>query len=340
MTRRTQTLIVGVIVLLGLVIGGSQLPVQYAALGPGPTYNTLGSGAGQQIITISGRRANGTTGHLNMTTVSEYDRLDLLSAIRGWLSSDQAVVPREVLIPPDKTTKQVQQEAAQQFTTSQDSATSAALSYLGYPQKIVVSGVMDDSAAKGVLSSGDTVDSVNGKPAGTLNALTGTLTKITPGTVLTVGYTHKNKADSGRLRTVKATGRGGAAFGIQVVYEPKAPFDVTIRLSDVGGPSAGLMFALGIIAKVGKKNLTHGRFIAGTGEIAATGQVKEIGGIQLKMIAARRAGAVVFLVPAGNCSEAEARHPSGLRLVKVSTVQGAVAALTDIQAGKATPSCS
>ena len=100
-----------------------------------------------------------------------------------------------------------------------------------------------------------------------------------------------------------------------------------------------MMFALGIIDKISAMNLTGGKFIAGTGEISANGAVSPIGGIQQKMIGARDAGATVFLAPAGNCSDTRGAVPAGLRVVKVSTLSGAVSALQNLKAGKPVPSC-
>jgi PDZ domain-containing protein len=99
------------------------------------------------------------------------------------------------------------------------------------------------------------------------------------------------------------------------------------------------MFALGIIDKLTPMNLTGGKFIAGTGEITASGQVQPIGGIQQKMVGARSAGATIFLTPAGNCSDTTGAVPAGLRLVKVSTLSQAIADLEAIKAGKSVPSC-
>jgi PDZ domain-containing protein len=109
--------------------------------------------------------------------------------------------------------------------------------------------------------------------------------------------------------------------------------------NQIGGPSAGMMFALGIMDKVGSVDLTHGQFIAGTGTIDASGAVGAIGGIQLKMIAARRAGATVFLAPAGNCADVRGDIPKGLDVVKVDTLHHAVQYLEDLHAGKTVPHC-
>lgn len=336
MTKRTRTLIVGVILLIGLGVGGWQLPVPYAAMGPGPTFNTLGTGErGEKVITFEGRRPHRTTGHLNMTTVSELDNLDLLTAIRGWLSSSETVVPRSLLFPPNKSQKQVQHEQQQQFTSSQDSATNAALSYLGYPKRVVVSELDKGSSAARVLQIGDTITTLGGRPVRTLDAYHKALTKVPAGGELSVGYVRDGKPGTARV----AAGKDPVNLGFDVVYEPRAPFTVSINLPNIGGPSAGLMFALGIITKAGGQNLTGGKFIAGTGTITNAGDVGPIGGITLKMLAARRAGATIFLVPAGNCSEARGGDPAGLRIVKVSTLDGAINALRSLRTGGSVPTC-
>ena len=117
------------------------------------------------------------------------------------------------------------------------------------------------------------------------------------------------------------------------------PFNIKIRVGDIGGPSAGLMFALGIVDKLTPGNLTGGRFVAGTGEISADGSVSAIGGIQQKMAGARQAGATLFLTPAANCPDTAGAVPAGMRLVKVRNLAGAVSALHALAAGRSVPSC-
>ncbi|PBC98637.1 PDZ domain-containing protein [Streptomyces sp. OV198] len=119
---------------------------------------------------------------------------------------------------------------------------------------------------------------------------------------------------------------------------------VTLKLADVGGPSAGLLFTLGIIDKLDGDgsggDLTGGRTVAGTGTIDADGKVGAVGGVALKTQAARRDGATVFLVPKAECSDAKSELPKGLRLVPVTTLKGAVDALVSLEKGKGSvPSC-
>ncbi len=113
--------------------------------------------------------------------------------------------------------------------------------------------------------------------------------------------------------------------------------DVTLKLADVGGPSAGLLFSLGIVDKLDGDgsggDLTGGRVVAGTGTIDAEGRVGAVGGVPLKTQAAKRDGATVFLVPRDECAEAKAELPQGLRLVPVTTLEGAVDALVALEKG-------
>src|SRR6202035_1768434 len=118
------------------------------------------------------------------------------------------------------------------------------------------------------------------------------------------------------------------------------PFAIKIDVGNIGGPSAGLMFALGIVDKLTPGgDLAGGRFIAGTGEISADGTVSPIGGIQQKMAGARNAGATVFLSPAANCPDPAGAEAAGMRLVKVSTLRDALQDLAALKAGRPVPSC-
>lgn len=118
---------------------------------------------------------------------------------------------------------------------------------------------------------------------------------------------------------------------------------VALHLADVGGPSAGLMFTLGIIDKISGNgrggDLTGGRTIAGTGTITAGGTVGAVGGVPFKTRAARRDGATVFLVPRGECRDAEVGLPAGMRLIPVTTLDGALSALDSLSAGRTVPAC-
>ncbi len=335
MRRRGATLLAGTIMLAALVALAWQVEVPYVELGPGPTYDTLGKDNGHDLIEISGAPTSTSTGQLRLVTVGVQDEITLMEALRGWASGDEAVVPREVIFPPDQTTQQVNQQNQEDFQASQESATTAALRELGYPVQVTVTKVVDGAPALGHLLAGDVVTSVDGTQVTSAGSLTGLIRAKPAGTALAVGYTRAGVAGTTTITSAKDDA-GNPRIGIQIEQKQPSPLTIKISLNDVGGPSAGLMFALGIIDKVQPADLTGGLHIAGTGTIDDDGNVGPIGGIGEKLRGAKRDTATVFLVPAANCTEAVASAVPGLRLVKVGTLAEALAALSTLR-DKGTP---
>lgn len=346
MSRRTLTLLLSSVLALGLVLVVAVARVPYVALAPGPTFNTLGADEkGKPVISVSGRATYDDSGHLNMTTISVVTPLTLAQALRGWFRHDYAVVPRDVIYPPDQTADQVQKQDAADFKTSQQSATTAALRYLGVKGTVhvLVQKVQKSAPATGLVQAGDEILAVDGKPvvdAKTLRALIGTRQ---PGQPVQLRLKRAGRSVDVTVGTAKTTDKDGTVrpvIGVETTERTDYPVQVTISLGDIGGPSAGLMFALGIIDKLEPGSLTDGRFIAGTGTIDDDGVVGPIGGIQQKLIGAKRRGATVFLVPATNCSEALSSPPHGLKLVKVANLEGALSELHNLQTGAPTTPCT
>jgi PDZ domain-containing protein len=339
--RRTWTLLTSVVLVVAFGLAGAFVQVPYVALGPGPTYDTLGADGGTPVIRIDGHQTFPTSGHLNMTTVSVTDQISLFGALGLWASGHYALSPRDLYFPPNKTEQQVQQENTQEFTDSETSAESAALHYLGYPMKVVAGQIVRGSPADGVLATGDRLLAANGHPVTDPPSLQAALANTRPGDRVEIGFQHGN--DPERTAIVQLVrhpqGQLQGFLGVAAVERPDVNFHVSISLADVGGPSAGLMFALGIVDKLTPGDLDGGRFVAGTGEIDGQGKVLPIGGIQFKMAAARQAGATTFLVPSDNCTEAKAQVPDGLQLVRVASLDDAVKALDAMHAGKVPASC-
>lgn len=345
-TRRVRTLLVAGALFLVLLVLAMTLSVPYVVLSPGPTYNTLSTytaqGQTEPIIGIDGRPTNKTTGNLNLTTVSySTNKLTVFDALSAWLQGDEVVVPRSSLFPPGKSTQDVDKQNTAEFAESQDAAVAAAGCELGYPSKFGVLTVLSDGAAHGKLQPGDLIDTLAGQRVNSEASLLAVLRKQTPGKTVIAGVTRTGKPLDVTVTLGKPLqGRTGASLGIEAGSVCQMPFTVDLGLGNqIGGPSAGMMFALGIIAKVGPNDLTDGRFIAGTGTIQNTGKVGVIGGIQLKMIAARNAGATVFLAPAANCNDVRGAIPDGLNVVKVSTLHDAVRDLEATEKHEPVPHC-
>jgi PDZ domain-containing protein len=333
-----------VVLLVGILAGTVRVPL--VALGPGPTFDTLGAVDGKPVVNVTGRPTYPTTGHLNMTTVAVTDGLTAVTALQFWGDPDHEVVPRSVVYPAGKTDQQVDQENTRQFTDSENDAEVAALTFLKQPVKVVVGDLSPDAPARGVLRTGDQLLSVKGTQITSPAQVTQILTTTRPGEHVPVSYLRGGGPATDGTVTVGArppvSGRpdGPQGFlGITPEGRPADPGQIVISLGDIGGPSAGLAFSLAVIDKLTPGDLTGGRFVAGTGEITQTGAVGPIGGIALKMIAARRAGATVFLVPAANCEEAAQDPPAGLRLIRVGTVTDAVNGLTALNEGRVPTGC-
>ncbi len=330
---------VGVVLLVVFGVLGAAVPVPYVAQVPGPTFDTLGDVDGKPIISVEGRDRNQTDGELVLTTVGvSRAGLSLVEAVQGWFDSEVSVVPEETVYPPGRSEQETRDANRQAFLTSEEAAEAAALAELGYPVKVVVRGLSDDSPAEGQLQEGDAIESVAGRPTPDLATLDAVLASIPGGTTVPVAYTRLGQPGTAMV-TTRAADDEGSLLGVLVQAQPAAPFDVDIAVGDVGGPSAGLMLSLGILDLVGDTDLTGGATVAGTGTIDATGEVGPIGGIQLKMIAAQEIGAKLFLVPADNCADALAAPQPGLTLARVSDLDQALTALGDFRAGRTPQSC-
>lgn len=345
--------------LIALLCAAVLIPVPYAQMTPGPTVNTLGDHAGEPVLQIDGHKTYQTTGNLNMTTVRvtgpDY-RMNLFEAVYGWLAHDSAVVPHKTLYPDNQTAEQADQENAEEFSQSQESAKAAALKELGIPvsSQVVVASVVKDTPADGTLHAGDVIKAVDGTAVKKPADVAALVTKRSAGERVTFTLIPAKEAAAAEKKGEKPTGGrevvvktkkaadGRAIVGIQAGADHTFPFDIDIKLADVGGPSAGLMFALGIVDKLTPTDLTGGNFVAGTGTIDDKGTVGPIGGISMKVVAARAKGAEYFLTPKDNCATAAKDTPDGLRLVKVGTIDDAMKALAKIRKGdtKDLPSCT
>jgi PDZ domain-containing protein len=341
MRRRGVTVILGALITALLAVGVMAAPLPYVVLKPGPTVNTLGSDNGAEVIQVTDASKTSTSaGQLRLTTVNVQSQVELVWAISSWFSKSEAVVPRELIYPPDKSEKQVEQQNAEEWTESQASAVTVALTKLGYPVLTMVKSVSKDGAATGVLKAGDEITAVDGTKITEPSKLTDLIRAKPAGTTFTVAYERSGKAGSAKIAT-KASGNDKTPrLGIEIGTKQDAPFTVKIDLNKIGGPSAGLMFTLGILDKLQSADLTGGKIIAGTGTIDDDGNVGPIGGIPQKLVGAKKAGAQLFLVPKDNCAEALKNAVDGLPMAEVANVDDALTALKTFTSGGTPKPCS
>ena len=344
---RSLTLSVGMMVTALLLAALVVLPVPYAISSPGPTRDVLGEHDGTPLIQVSGAETFDSTGELRLTTVSGTGGPGFPSStvgvIQGWLSPWAVVQPVEQLYPPDRTQDEIDESNTAEMVSSQENAAVAALTELGYevPATLVVAGTVEGSDAEGKVEEADVIVALDGTPVPDYQGLIGLLGEVEAGQTVTLTVRrHGQPLDIPVVTTEKDDGSAQIGAFIDPAFD--MPVDVTISIDDIGGPSAGTMFALGIIDKMTPEDEANGKDIAGTGTIDVTGEVGPIGGIRQKLAGAVRDGATWFLAPAANCDEVVDHVPDGLRVVKIATLHEAREAITAIGAGEADdlPTCS
>lgn len=355
MSRATRlgawALAIALIVLLVLTF----LPTSYVIQRPGPVYNTLGTaetsdGAEVPLISVDGAETYETAGALDLLTVQVVGNRERTPSwfelALAWFDQSKAVLPIDAVFPPGVSTEDRNAESAAMMVDSQKEATAAALTELGYdvdPQLTVYSFV-EGSAGEDALDEGDVILAANGQDvenATELREIVGAgegapveLSIVRDGEAQTVEVTPKE---------TEVDGETAWLIGVTLMQDFDFPIDVTIQLNNVGGPSAGMMFALGIIDTLTPGELNDGDVVAGTGTIDAEGTVGPIGGIRQKLWGAVDAGATWFLAPAENCDEVVGHVPDGLRVFSVATLDDSLAVLEAIRDDgdlDALPTCS
>lgn len=345
---------IGVAVVLALVL--ALVPAPFVIEQPGPVFNTLGTdqqvgspsgGDAKDLISITGHTTYPTSGSLDLLTVSVVGNPDQspswMEIAAAWFQPSKAVLPLDDVFPPGTTTDQSNAQNAALMVDSQQDAIAAALGELGYtfPENVAVKQLISHSPASQVLKVGDKITSVNGTKIRSIQALRDAVKKNGAGTPAQIGIVRDGSASTVAITPTES--QGEVIIGIGAGMDYTFPFDVKIQLNNVGGPSAGQMFALGIMDKLTPGSLTGGKRIAGTGTIDNTGAIGPIGGIRQKMYAARDSGkATYFLAPASNCNEVTGHIPSGLHVFAVKTLADSLKVLQAVRGGSGTsglPTC-
>ncbi|WP_240423803.1 PDZ domain-containing protein [Microbacterium halotolerans] len=337
------------VALVGL-FGMSFLPTSFVVQQPGPVYNTIGTaesadGEEMPLIEVHDAESYETTGSLDLTTVQvlgDRERTpSWFELAMAWFDRSKAVVPLDSVYPEGVTTEDREEQNAAMMVDSQAEATAAALTELGYDvggeTEISVVDVTEGAPATGRLEPGDIVLTADGEPIADTDDLR---LAIAAGDGESVEITYERDGEQGTtsITPTRASIDGEDSWAIGVLLTPMTtfdfPIDVTIQLDDVGGPSAGTMFALGIIDTLTEEDMTGGENIAGTGTIDAEGTVGAIGGIRQKLYGARDAGAEWFLAPADNCEDVVGHVPDGLSVFAVATLSQAEDAVQAIASGQ------
>jgi PDZ domain-containing protein len=322
---------IALVLILGIVVAAFNLTLPYYALAPGSARPVA------PLIESKDRKLYPPKGRVLLTTIS-LQQVHPVEALVGWLRSDIDVLPEEQIRPPETTDKEYRQYNFQVMDESKQNAIVVALRRLGYEVKEKGSGalvekVLSQFPAQGRLQPGDVITSIDGSQVALVSDATAVIAGHQPGDVLTI---HVQQPDGTEPRDVQVPVAADPDQGGQTVLgvflrsfqrDFDLPFDLDINSGNIGGPSAGLAFTLGVIDTLTPGELTGGRKVAVTGTIELDGRVGDVGGVAQKTSAVKAAGAEVFIVPAGEYEVAKARAGKGLTVIKVTTLQEALDAL-------------
>ncbi|MEY4618165.1 MAG: hypothetical protein RL101_351 [Actinomycetota bacterium] len=331
--RSGLALISAAVVLGGLAL--ALLPAPYVIERPGPAFNVLGTDQGKKVITITGAETFATDGELDLLTVSLVGNREQTPSwpeiFGAWLDPAQTVTPMDEVYPAGTTVEESEAESVAMMEESQQSAIYVALTKLGYkiPQQIYAQQVNKNAPASGLIVAGDFFESVNGKKPANYEHLISMVNNYDGETPLKFTVLRKSERKTFEISPRKDKD-GQYRIGVFIGTKYEFPVNVKLELSDVGGPSGGMIFALGIYDGLTKGALTGGAHIAGTGTIDSDGTIGPIGGIRQKLFAAQRAGAKYFLAPAENCNDVSGHVPAGLQVFRVEIFDDALKVVTAI----------
>jgi PDZ domain-containing protein len=351
MTERTTAALGALGLLAALVLVAVVVPVPYVTYVLGPTVDVLGETEGEEIIQVDGADAYYDDGEIRLTTIrvtQPDDSVNLFTALAAWINRDEALYPYDLVYPEPTTREEEREEGQIQMSSSQDNAVAAALRELGYdvPPRLSVAGVTPDAPADGALAVGDLLLAVNGiELAQDAQPLLEQIRGAEDGETVELTVLRNGAEQTVEVGTQVVTVEDGSTrrtIGIDLGFAfEEFPVKVSFGIENIGGPSAGLIFALAVYDTLTPGSLTGGRDIAGTGELGPDGTVGAIGGIQQKIAAARIQGVELFLVPADNCADALGARAGDVQLVRAETMPQALKAVQDWVADPAAdlPSC-
>jgi PDZ domain-containing protein len=301
--RRLGGAVIALVALIG-VAGFYRPPV--ATFAPGPAVDVA------QDISIAGVPADRPTGRYLLVAVS-VQQPNALGALRAALDPNQELIPLSALIPEGVSRREFLREQKSLFSESQRMAAAAAATAAGLDVSVSgrgaqIVGLSSSSSVKGVLRAGDVVTAVDGAPIGLAPELRSVISARPPGTRFELSVEREGAARSVQVTSGRLAPRdgGGAGIGVLVATRDlsvKLPFEIEFRERDIGGPSAGLAYALAIEDMLNPRDLARGRTIAASGTIRLDGDVGPVGGLREKRESARRAGASLLLVPLEEAGE-------------------------------------
>ena len=312
-------------IVVASLVTAAWLRLPYYAVGPGPAREVT------PLIRFEGPERYESSGKLVMTTVRWY-QVTPIQAMITWFDPNASLISQDVLYQPGTDREQERRRSLSDMDQSKIHASFLVLSRLtDYPKEhgsgALVEGIVPTCPAAGELFPGDLVTAIDGREIDSRNEASRAIEAARPGEPLTFHIRAAGEEHDVQVTRDRCIDEAPKRAFVGVNMVQAFPFPLSIESGDIGGPSAGLMWALGLYDLMTSGDLTGGRTIAGTGTIALDGTVGPIGGITDKVVAAERSGADLFLVPVDDMPELEGTDTGGLEIVPVATFDEALGAL-------------
>ncbi len=322
------------VLVAGIIVAAWQINVPYYALSPGPVEDV------GDLIDVEGSEIYLLNGDLYMLTVS-LQEVNAFEYAQGWLDPSVDLVEREVIRPSDISPEEHREANRLSMEDSKNTAIAVALIHLGYPvsdagEGVLVTSVVEDTPADGVLKVGDVITEVDGTPVFIRDDGVNAIIANAIGDTIALKVDRDGEIIDLEVTLIEHTQSPGQPM---VGFTPDTynrslalPFEVDIDTANVGGPSAGMMYALTIVDLLTEEDLTKGNVIAGTGTISSDGSVGGIGGVRQKVAAAQAAGARYILVPESNYADALTMKADGVEIYSITNLEDALSILEGLPA--------
>jgi PDZ domain-containing protein len=334
--RQRVTAGLGILALIGLVFALNFYKLPVVALSPGPMEDVLSQ------LKVQGSTVYDSKGKLYLTSVGIDDNVRFYEALLDMANHDVELLPRDLVYPDQQNDEEIDRENAALMDRSKETATVVALREVGYdiePSGVEITEIVASSPAHGRLKPTDRILEADGRPVHTTEQVRAAIQGHKAGERVSFKIDRIGRTSTVPVPLQQVDGEPRVGIVLRDLF-PELPIKVSIETQNhIGGPSAGLMFTLSIIDKLTRDDLTAGRRLAGTGEIALDGGVLPVGGVAEKLVAVHRMGVKTFFIPEGNCAGVRGRVPDGLRLVKVANVKDALRFLRDPEVAAAAPGC-
>lgn len=346
--RQRSRLALAVLIVALIWLFAAITPSPFSIQGPGPVVDALGSFESSDgevmVITVDGAETFDSQGQLNVLSVALYgnpdNRLTWLEVAGAAFDPSREIIPTSSLYPEGVTVEDRTEASALMMQSSQQLAVAAALQELGEPidSRLVIVDVRADGAAAGLLEADDEVTAINGVTVAHLGDFSEQMTTaLATASTLELTVTRGAHAHTVTVEPRAIEPGGELLLGVSIAFEYVFPYEVELQLGDIGGPSAGMMFALAVYEKLTPGSFVSDLVVSGSGTVDSQGNIGRIGSLHQKLWGAAEVDTELFLMSVANCPDLPSSIPGDFVLAPVATLSEAIDAIERVAAGESVP---